>query len=314
MVDVGNSCRVAVGLLLVSAVNSGNRKVISRAMARIMRIVAVSVAAAAIGMGTSAVALAASAATTSRAPGGTNARIISPKITGPGVTAATAVSGDWEGRYTCSQGLTGLDLKVSRAGHSLRATFSFYPLPGNPSVPVGIYTMRGTYHSAARIVLRGHSWLTHPAGYALVGLSGRISGGRFHGTVQGPSCTTFSLRKPAGHPSRSNVVATWRGSYLGCGQGPTGLRLVVKRKGSAADRIKATFSFFALPSNPAVPSGSYSMTGYYFPGGVALDGTRWIHQPAGYGIVNLVGVPPRPGGKKFRGAIVGCTTFSLKRS
>jgi hypothetical protein len=113
---------------------------------------------------------------------------------------------------------------------------------------------------------------------------------------------------------RSNVIATWKGSYLGCGQGPTGLRLVVRRSGRTGNRLKATFNFYALRSNPTVPSGSYAMTGYYFPGGVALDGTRWIHQPAGYEMVNLVGVPPLPGGKNFRGAVVDCTTFSLKRS
>jgi hypothetical protein len=230
--------------------------------------------------------------------------------------AAAVIGGDWEGRYTCSQGLTGLDLKISRPGHggSLSATFSFYPLPANPGVPVGIYTMRGRYHSASKIVLNGRRWLVHPAGYVMVGLSGRLSGGRFRGTVDGPSCTTFSASKPKGHPGRPDVVGRWKGSYLGCAQGPTGLRLVVKRKGRTGNRLKATFSFHALPSNPAVPSGSYAMTGYYFPGGVALYGTRWIHQAPGYNMVNLVGVSPRPGAKRFRGVIVDCTTFSLKRS
>lgn len=227
-----------------------------------------------------------------------------------------SISRDWEGRYTCAQGLTGLDLRIHRHRHSrsLRARFSFYPLRSNPTVPVGIYTMRGRYHSAARIVLRGHRWVLRPSGFSKVGLSGRLSGRRFHGTVHGSGCTTFSLRKPVGHRSRSDVVATWKGSYVGCGQGPTGLRLVIKRKGSAADRLKARFNFFALPGNPTVPSGSYAMTGFYFPGGVALYGTRWIHQPPGFSMVNLVGKPPRSTGKRFRGAVVGCSTFSLKRS
>jgi hypothetical protein len=229
---------------------------------------------------------------------------------------SSAIGGVWEGHYTCAQGLTGLDLKISGPGSrgSLSATFSFYPLPSNPDVPVGIYTMRGTYHSASRIVLSGRRWVLAPPGYVMVGLSGRLSGGTFHGTVHGPSCTTFSLRKPTGHPAPSDVVGTWKGSYLGCAQGPTGLRLVVKRKRHTTNQLNATFNFYALPGNPAVPSGSYAMTGYYFPGGVALNGTHWIHQPPGYVFVNLVGNPPRSGGKRFSGAAVGCSTFSLKRS
>ena len=240
---------------------------------------------------------------------------------GPGAAArngadSTAISGVWEGSYTCSQGLTGLDLKISGpgSGGSLTATFSFYPLATNPAVPVGIYKMRGTYYSASKIVLNATHWVLAPAGYEMVGLSGRLSGGKFRGSVLEAGCTTFSLRKPKGHPSASNVTGTWKGSYLGCGQGPTGLRLVVRRVAHSAIKLTARFNFYALASNPTVPAGSYAMTGFYFPGGVALYGSRWIDQPAGYSFVNLVGVPPRAGGKKFSGAAVSCTSFSLRRS
>jgi hypothetical protein len=269
-------------------------------MTRIIRIICASITA-----GTAALAMtpAANAATGPAAPHRNDS----------GAVATTAIGGDWEGRYTCSQGLTGLDLKITRSGKSLSARFSFYPLASNPTVPVGIYTMRGTYRSASRIVLRRRRWILHPPGYVMVGLSGSLSRGRFRGRVHGPACTTFSLAKPTGHPRRSDVIDTWKGSYLGCSQGPTGLRLAVRRRGRAGDRLYATFNFYALKSNPSVPSGSYAMTGYYFPGGVALYGTHWIHQPPGYGMVNLVGRPPRRDGTTFRGAIVDCTTFSLKR-
>jgi hypothetical protein len=278
-------------------------------MKRRLRIISALMSSGIIGMGAMAMAPAVNAATTRPAAG----------LNGRAIAAKTVIGGDWEGSYTCSQGLTGLDLRIihSRHGDALRATFSFYPLPRNPTVPVGIYTMRGTYHSAhsaSRIVLRGYRWVLHPAGYVMVGLSGRLSSGKLHGFVHGPSCTTFSLSKPKGHPSRSDVIATWKGSYLGCGQGVTGLRLVVRARGHAGNRLKATFNFHAVPSNPTVPSGSYAMTGYFFAGGVVLDGTHWIHQPSGYGIVNLVGTPPRPGGKKFRGVVVGCAGFSLRRT
>lgn len=271
--------------------------------ARMLRLLAVAGAAAVFGMGPLAMASATSAAA-SAASGLRSARS----------ARATAIGGDWEGRYTCAHGLTGLDLRIKGPGPggSLSATFSFYPLPGNPDVPVGIYVMHGTYHSASQILLRTGHWVLHPPGYVMVGLSGTLAAGTFRGTVRGPSCTTFSVRKPPGHPASSAVAGKWKGSYLGCGQGHTGLRLVVKR--GTGNHLKATFSFHALPSNPTVPSGSYAMTGFYFPGGVALDGSHWIHHPAGYAMVNLVGTPPRSGGKKFGGAVVGCSTFALTRS
>ena len=110
------------------------------------------------------------------------------------------------------------------------------------------------------------------------------------------------------------MIGTWRGSYFGCGQGTTGLRLVIKRNGAIGSKLSATFNFYALASNPGVPSGSYAMKGYWFPGGIALDGTRWIKQPSGYGFVNLVGRPPVKGARTFKGVVPGCTTFSLKRA
>jgi hypothetical protein len=85
------------------------------------------------------------------------------------------------------------------------------------------------------------------------------------------------------------------------------------REGHAGNRLKATFNFYPLPGNPTAPSGSYTMTGSYSPGRVALYGRRWIHHPPGYILVNLTGKPPPPGGKRFSGAAVGCSTFSLKR-
>jgi hypothetical protein len=85
------------------------------------------------------------------------------------------------------------------------------------------------------------------------------------------------------------------------------------RERPASNHLKATFNFYPLPSNPTVQSGSYTMTGSYSPGRVALYGSRWIHHPPGYMLVNLAGKPPPPGGSRFSGTAVGCSTFSLKR-
>lgn len=227
--------------------------------------------------------------------------------------APAAILGEWEGSYTCAQVLTGLDLRIQAAGKggALRAIFSFYPLTSNPDVPVGIFVMGGTYFSASRIVLRDRRWILNPPGYVMDSLSGALARGRFRGAVQGPACTRFALAKVAGHPTRSRVLGSWKGSYLGCAQGPTGLRLVVRAKGRTGNQLTATFNFYALPSNPTVPSGSYAMTGYYFPGGVALEQSHWIKQPPGYEMVNVVGKSPVAGGKRFGGVIVDCSKFSL---
>lgn len=244
----------------------------------------------------------------------TSAAAASPRATaGPraAATAATAMSGDWEGSYTCGQGLTGLDLTIQSSGttNALKAVSTFYPLPGTHA-PVGVYDMTGTYHSASRIVLNFSRWIHQPPGYVPVGLVGALSGGKFSGTVTG--CSTFSVQKQTDHPARSVVTGTWKGSYLGCLQGPTALTLIVKPAGQTGNQLAAKFEFHALRSNPGVPSGSYTMKGYLFPGVVVLYGSKWIKEPGGYVMEDLAGPLPKAG--KFSGAVSFCSTFSLKRT
>jgi hypothetical protein len=243
----------------------------------------------------------------------TSAAAASPRATaGPkaAATAATAISGDWEGSYTCGSAATGLDLTIQSSGttNALKATFTFYPLPGNTR-PVGVYDMTGTYHSASRIALNFSRWIHQPPGFEPVDLVGALSGGKFSGTVTG--CSTFSVQKQTGHPARSVVTGTWKGSYLGCTQGPTGLTLIVKPAGQTGNQLAAKFDFHALPSNPGVPTGSYTMKGYLFPGAVVLYASKWIKQPGGYVTEDLAGPLPKAG--KFSGAVSFCSTFSLKR-
>jgi hypothetical protein len=243
----------------------------------------------------------------------TSAAAASPQaMAGPkaAATAATAISGDWEGSYTCGSAATGLDLTIQGSGttNALKATFTFYPLPGNTR-PVGVYDMTGTYHSASRIVLNFSRWIHQPPGFEPVDLVGALSGGKFSGTVTG--CSTFSVQKQTGHPARSVVTGTWKGSYLGCSQGPTGLTLIVKPAGQTGNQLAAKFEFHALPSNPGVPTGSFTMKGYLFPGVVVLYASKWIKQPGGYVTEDLAGPLPKAG--KFSGAVSFCSTFSLRR-
>jgi len=247
-------------------------------------------------------------AATSAAAAGPQAKA----ATRAGATAATAIIGDWEGSYTCSQGLTGLDLTIQSSGtkNALKATFTFYPLPSNRRSPVGVYEMAGTYNSASLIVLNPTRWIHQPPGYEPVGLVGALSRNKFSGKVVG--CSTFSVQKHPGHPARSVISGTWKGSYLGCAQGPTGLTLIVKPAGRTGNELAAKFEFYALATNPGVPSGSYTMRGYLFPGVVVLYASKWIKQPGGYVTVDLAGPLPRSG--RFRGAVSSCSTFVLKRT
>lgn len=84
---------------------------------------------------------------------------------------------------------------------------------------------------------------------------------------------------------------------------------------AAGGKLTATFNFFAVPSNPGVLSGSYTMTGTYSSAGVTLTQNQWISQPSGYEMVNISASPPSQGGKVLTGTITSCgTPFTLTRS
>jgi hypothetical protein len=103
------------------------------------------------------------------------------------------------------------------------------------------------------------------------------------------------------------------GRYL-CEQGETGLRLTINA--NADGKLTATFSFFAVPSNPGVPSGDFTMTGSFTASGENFTMGHWIHQPTGYEMVNLSAGPPTNGGTVLNGNVsyVGCSTFSVKKA
>ena len=105
--------------------------------------------------------------------------------------------GVWTGTYSCSQGLTGLRLTItSSAGDTLRATVEFYAVAGNPGVADGSYVMTGDYSASSGLVLIPDYWINEPPGYEMVGLSGPPpNGNSLRGTVQGVSCSTFSVTR-----------------------------------------------------------------------------------------------------------------------
>ncbi|HTU72840.1 MAG TPA: serine/threonine-protein kinase [Trebonia sp.] len=116
----------------------------------------------------------------------------------PAPTLQDELTGTWAGTYTCSQGVTGLQLNIKAgAGGTATATFSFYALQSNSSVPAGEFAMTGTY-SASGIRLNPGRWIIQPANYETVGLkAGPLGDGgkTMSGTVTNSSCTTFTVSK-----------------------------------------------------------------------------------------------------------------------
>lgn len=112
----------------------------------------------------------------------------------------------------------------------------------------------------------------------------------------------------------------WTGNYV-CAQGQTGLTLRIGDiAGERPGAIEATFSFYALATNPGVPSGDYSMRGWFDEntGRVQLIGVAWGVRPENYEMVNLFGALSA-NGREMSGDVEfpnwpeGCTTFYLTR-
>ena len=114
-------------------------------------------------------------------------------------------------------------------------------------------------------------------------------------------------------PAAGALTGTWVGTYV-CSQGETGLRLVIQAAASGV--LTATFNFYAVPSNPGVPTGSFTMTGSYaYPAGVKLTQGQWINQPSGYLMVDLTASPPTRDGTVLNGTITSCSSnFTLTKS
>ncbi|MFD2091177.1 esterase/lipase family protein [Blastococcus deserti] len=114
---------------------------------------------------------------------------------------AKALTGTWEGTYTCAQGLTGLRLfMTAQDTGAVSADFTFFAVPSNPAVPSGHFTMTGS-HSAAELRLIEDRWVTRPDNsWLMVDLTAPLplkASMDLQGQVTGsaPACTTFSMRK-----------------------------------------------------------------------------------------------------------------------
>jgi hypothetical protein len=124
------------------------------------------------------------------------------------------------------------------------------------------------------------------------------------------SSTPSTTRSSSGRVSVSALAGRWDGSYT-CNQGETGLTLTIQNtQGDVAD---GTFEFFPLANNPNAKSGSFAVkVGYSAGGQLKFTQDKWINEPPGYGMVDLL-VPTAPGTDKMTGQVLsdGCTTFSV---
>jgi hypothetical protein len=111
-------------------------------------------------------------------------------------------AGTWSGTYICAQGVTGLTLVVDPRNGD--AVFSFYPIPKNPDVASGEFTMSGHVDAKSeQFVLEPGGWRDRPPGYFMVGLIGHIDAvtrhfiGAVRSTSSSAPCRTFDLRRAA---------------------------------------------------------------------------------------------------------------------
>lgn len=116
-----------------------------------------------------------------------------------------------------------------------------------------------------------------------------------------------------GPSTASKLTGTWVGTYL-CRQGKTGLRLTVNA--STDGTLAAIFSFYAVPDNPGVSSGKFTMTGRYTATGETFTMGHWVSQPPGYLMVSLNASPPADSGTVLNGKVstAGCSTFTVKKT
>lgn len=100
----------------------------------------------------------------------------------------------WTGTYVCGQGLTNLVLHVAKAGANVDGTAEFTTKTSTK----GVFKVTGPYSPPTRhLHLEGTEWVVRPSNFVTVNFDGHVSpdGKTFSGNVQGPGCTTFSVKR-----------------------------------------------------------------------------------------------------------------------
>ncbi len=114
---------------------------------------------------------------------------------------STALIGNWDGSYTCAQGITGLTLVIDRQEDTeISGYYHFYSLKDNPQVLEGCYHVQGQISALNHVKIKAEKWIFRPAGYIMVGLEGEfnstkktINGDIVAPSILGASCTNFTI-------------------------------------------------------------------------------------------------------------------------
>jgi hypothetical protein len=111
------------------------------------------------------------------------------------------------------------------------------------------------------------------------------------------------------------VEATYQGAYF-CGPSIGRLTVMLFQYQNGSTR-RTLLSFGPEATSQRVPQGAFNAEGRFDPQSrLALQPTRWVQQPVGYGWFGLDGASD-DGGRTFSGRVTDnpfCTTFTLKRS
>ncbi|WP_199547201.1 serine/threonine-protein kinase [Streptomyces sp. N35] len=116
----------------------------------------------------------------------------------------------------------------------------------------------------------------------------------------------------------SPVTGEWRGTYT-CNQGKTGLTLTMSEDSGS---VAATFDFYAVDTNPGVPSGTFAMKGTFSGTRLVLHGDHWIQQPEGYLMAGLAADVDGASPQKITGTVTdddgapsdSCSTFTVEKN
>jgi hypothetical protein len=109
---------------------------------------------------------------------------------------------EWTGRYTCTQGLTGVTLVIDMTPEGdATVIFGFGPISENPNLPTGSYELRGRaeLQPDRRFELRvtPHHWIQQPPGYSMVPLT--LTSDRAHrmlsGKIEHGNCGTIEVKR-----------------------------------------------------------------------------------------------------------------------
>lgn len=88
---------------------------------------------------------------------------------------AKKITGKWKGSYSCSQGETGLTLKIKgKSNGTFFGTFQFYPLASNSNAKSGKFSFTGTFDASGKVVITQKKWLKQPDNYIMVDLNGEL--------------------------------------------------------------------------------------------------------------------------------------------